>query len=322
MKVWSGISTSRSTSGSIRFSRSSNTSLKSSPRASDNSYRTGSEGRRYSPDKSALERSLHRPTDPGGPWLSSCSAGVTADITFPSIHLYHQGRVMQPTFHRGGLRSRRDIFNEPLDIPTTINEESSRSLRTPSPRSERAARRYMDFDFYDGKNNDIDWVESKMLESKLDSGFNSRRLKRDSYNLTNNNNSANQCSTQGNESKTEQSALATQVDTSGTKAARSKSSGDGVVTHTGGGKQRTNATGVPLIVTEHVEEPLPPPAQETVITLHKEEYRDSGAESDVEMSVSETDMLVSSEQNDSTIPADPCPILPQVFDINANSAAV
>ena len=58
-----------------------------------------------------------------------------------------------------------------------------------------------------------------------------------------------------------------------------------------------NAT-VPLIVTEHVEES---PKQREELTgnevLEKEESRDSGAESDGEMSVSETDMLVSNEND-------------------------
>ena len=48
---------------------------------------------------------------------------------------------------RYNFRSRREIFNYTLSIPTTINEESSRFSRTPSPHAERFTFRSLSEEF-------------------------------------------------------------------------------------------------------------------------------------------------------------------------------
>ena len=48
---------------------------------------------------------------------------------------------------RYNFRSRREIFNYTLSIPTTINEESSRYSRTPSPHAERFTFRSLSEEF-------------------------------------------------------------------------------------------------------------------------------------------------------------------------------
>ena len=313
IKVWSGASTSRSTSGSVRFSRSSNTSLKSS-RTSDNSFRMGSDGRRYSPEISPLERTMH---SPGGTSPSGGSGGVPADMRYPCLTICHERE--EPSSSRGLSRSRREIFNYTLSIPTTINEESSRSSKTPSPRSERAVFRSLDFDLCDdGENNDIEWVESKILESRLTKTRQQSRSKPTT--LTNNTDhefAAETCSKQVT-FKTTDDINTSKDKMNSSLALRSKQDTENVIVHVGTRIQREKTAGVPLIVTEHVEDF---PKQDktgnnvtTEIVLNKEETCDSGAESDVEMSVSETDMLVSSENDISTALVQ-CDVVPQVLDI-------
>ena len=158
--IWSGgASTNRSTStsGSLRYSRGSSiTTLKSSTRthSENNSIRFVSDSKKHSPELSPIEQS--------GLSLPGLS-GIHANITFPPTTLYHQREDSMAK--RSLARSRREIFSYTLSIPTTINEESSRSSKTPSPHPERATFRSI-CDEFEGEN-DIEWVESKILESRL-----------------------------------------------------------------------------------------------------------------------------------------------------------
>ena len=316
IKVWSGASTSRSTSGSVRFSRSSNTSLKSSTRTSDNSYR--SDCRRYSPEISPLEKTLY---SPGGTSPPGGSGSFPLDANFPSLSTFHERE--EPPSSRGSYRSRREIFNYTLSIPTTINEESSRSSKTPSPRTERAVFRSLEYDLSDeGENNDIEWVESKILESRLNKSRQQSRSMIKGLNSSTDNYSSTETIPKQVTFKTPDDTSVLTAETTPGQSPRTNQCIENAIVHPDPRTQmETNAT-VPLIVTEYVEE-SPKQGEDRTgnEVLHKEESRDSGAESDGENSVSETDMLVSNE-NDIRTSIERYYAMPEVLDIQRHSARV
>ena len=316
IKVWSGASTSRSTSGSIRFSRSSNTSLKSSTRTSDNSYR--SDCRRYSPEISPLERTLH---SPGGTSPSGGSGSFPLDANFPSLTIFHDRE--EPSSSRGAYRSRREIFNYTLSIPTTINEESSRSSKTPSPRTERAVFRSLEYDLCDeGENNDIEWVESKILESRLNKSRQQSRSMIKGLNGSSDNYSTAETIPKQVTFKTPNDTGILKDETRPGQSPRTTQGTENVIVHPAPRTQIEKNATVPLIVTEHVEEsPKQGEEQTGSEVLQKEESRDSGAESDGEMSLSETDMLVSNE-NDMRTSIVRCHAVPEILDIQRHSARI
>ncbi len=185
------------------------------------------------------------------------------------------------------------------------------------------------FDFYDeGENNDIEWVESKILESKLDNAsFQYRSQAKDSPIFLG-------CSAPAMNSTnhiTDSNYSTRRVESSPSFKKTVVLNPEGIVTHTGSSRESPSpARDLPLIVTEHVEDSPKHNAEQTAAeTGYKEESRDSGAESDVEMSVSETDMLVSSE-NDATDAGgvfERCSAVtavppPAVLDVTSNSARV
>ncbi len=317
--IWSGgTSTNRSTStsGSLRYSRgSSNTTLKSTTRthSENNSIRFVSDSRKHSPDLSPIEQSIHSP---------SGSAGIHANIPFPATTLYHTRE--DPIMYRSAARSRREIFNYTLSIPTTINEESSRCSKTPSPHPERATFRSI-CDEFEGENNDIEWVESKILESrlnryKLETQMRNKEIEKRLGSGTSDGISARTSDRTSGANSTKQvtfqtSQLQKDVSTFGAKSEVTIPTKTDCSVEV---KEACHVTGhkegsctcaddkekmsqrVPLIVTDLVSDSLNDmkgcrQSSRGALLQQKEESRDSGAESDIEASASETDMLLSSD---------------------------
>ncbi len=324
--IWSGgTSTNRSTStsGSLRYSRggSSITTIKSSTRthSENNSIRFVSDSRKHSPELSPIEQS--------GLSLPGLS-GIHANITFPPTTLYHarEDSIAQ----RSLARSRREIFSYTLSIPTTINEESSRSSKTPSPHPERATFKSI-CDGFEGEN-DIEWVESKILESrlnrfKMETQMRNKRIEKNSSAGTSDSSSAQSLKQVKFQSCEDFSMLGNQSKV--TSPAKTDCSSDlnetwvGSRQKEGNPKCETNmgniSQRVPLIVTDLISDVQNNMAicgegsqdglglhqnnmamcgqnSQDGLRLHqKDESRDSGAESDIEVSVSETDMLLSGD---------------------------